>query len=113
MCTEQCAAIPLELAMAYILPRTSAPVNKYQIIADAERHVASLGSQYSSWVVGVTDSPDRRRDEHCRKGRLTWRWRYWDAETEDDARAVELYFLGKGMQGGPGGSGSANYVYVF
>ena len=113
MCIGQCLANSLEPTVTYMLPRTSALVNKYQIIAEAERHVASLGSQYSSWVVGVTDSPDRRRSEHDREGRLTWRWRYWDAETEDDARAVELYFLGKGMQGGPGGSGNANYVYVF
>lgn len=68
---------------------------------------------YKTWTIGVTDDLDRRRAEHKRDGKKTSRWRYWNADTERDARAVERHFLARGMQGGSGGAGQADYVYVF
>lgn len=88
-------------------------MDKHQIIAEIEAYIASRGPPGSSWVVGVTDDPDRRRDEHRREGHSTSRWRHWPADTEDDARAAERYFSNGGTQGNPGGPGNASYVYAF
>ena len=64
---------------------------------------------YPAWTVGITDDPDRRRQEHGNPSG----WYHWNADSEQVARNVEGYFLKKGMRGGSGGSGIANYVYIF
>ena len=71
------------------------------------RVTAVLG--YSAWTIGVTDDPARRRGEHSNPGA----WRAWDADTEQAARNVEAHFIAKGMKGGTGGAGRADYVYMF
>ena len=76
------------------------------IIAAIERVV---GGEYSIWTIGVTDDPNRRRIEHVNPGA----WIQWNADTEQAARNVESYFLGKRMKGGGGGPGGADYVYIF
>lgn len=83
------------------------------IIAAIDSLVANRNRPYETWTIGVTDSPDRRRDEHRNSGKDTQWWRHWNADTEMDARAVEQHFLNKRMQGGTGGPGRADYVYVF
>ena len=87
---------------------------KAQEIADAiAKLVDHSGYPYEKWTVGITDNPSQRRSYHKQKGNdMSW-WHHWNADTEDDARAVERHFLGKGMRGGTGGSGKADYVYVF
>ena len=69
--------------------------------------------QYAQWTIGVTDNPDQRRRTHESENKDTRRWSVWDANTEDEARDVERHFIGLGMQGGTGGRGRADYVYVF
>lgn len=64
---------------------------------------------YSIWTIGITDDPDRRKQEHGNPGA----WRHWRADTETIARNVEKYFLEKGMKGAPGGGENPNYVYIF
>jgi len=66
-------------------------------------------THYSAWTIGVTDDPARRRREHDNPKV----WYDWDADTEQVARNVEAYFVGKGMKGDTGGGGSADYVYIF
>ncbi len=66
-------------------------------------------SEYSFWNIGVTDNPVRRRREH----RSPDAWYDWDADTEQEARNVEAYFIAKGMKGATGGGGKADYVYIF
>ncbi|MBA7579355.1 hypothetical protein ES708_21225 [subsurface metagenome] len=64
---------------------------------------------YSLWTIGVTDDPNKRKEEH---GNPKY-WHQWDADSEQQARNVESYFMDKGMKGGTGGLGSADYVYIF
>ncbi len=71
--------------------------------------IEDIVSVYSAWTIGVTDNPARRKIEH---GNPT-AWLQWDADTEIGARNVEEYFLGKGMKGGGGGPGRADFVYIF
>ncbi len=81
-----------------------------EIKAAIEKLVKSTKSKkYSIWTVGVTDDPKRRKAEH----ENTKAWRQWNAGSETAARNVEKHFLGKGMKGGGGGPGKADYVYIF
>lgn len=81
-------------------------VSELAIKSEIERIV---GGGYSAWTIGVTDNPARRKVEHGNPPQ----WHQWDADTEAVARAVERYFLDKGMKGAPGGAGRADYVYIF
>ena len=63
----------------------------------------------SLWTIGVTDDPERRYQEHGKPKH----WLCWEADTEEQARAVESFLIEKGMKGGTGGPGSAGYVYIF
>ena len=71
--------------------------------------IERIVSHYSVWTIGVTDNPARRKAEHGNPSV----WHNWDADTETAARNVEKYFLDKGMKGGGGGAGRADYVYIF
>ena len=71
--------------------------------------IEAIISVPSNWTIGVTDDPTRRKAEHGNPSG----WRQWDADTETAARNVESYFIAKGMKGGSGGSGRADYVYIF
>lgn len=66
-------------------------------------------SDYSVWTIGVTDDHARRKREHGNPQT----WYTWNGDTEQIARNVEAHFKGKGMKGGTGGLGSADYVYIF
>lgn len=77
--------------------------------ANIKAAIETIVTDYTIWTIGVTDDPSRRRAEH---GNPT-HWHQWDADTEQAARNVEAHFLAKGMKGGPGGLGRADYVYIF
>ena len=66
-------------------------------------------NSYSSWTIGITDDPDRRKGEH---GNPKY-WHEWKAHSEQIARNVEAHFLEKGMKGGGGGGDHPNWVYIF
>ena len=68
-----------------------------------------LVNNYSAWTIGVTDNPTWRKIQRGSPSS----WSEWNAGTEASARSIEKYFLDKGMKGGVGGGGSANYVYIF
>jgi hypothetical protein len=68
---------------------------------------------YSIWTIGITDDPERRKKEHEDEGKSVAYWSHWKADTEAIARAVETYFIDKGMKGGTGGPSHGEYVYVF
>ena len=67
------------------------------------------GRDYSKWTIGVTDYPKRRKSEHGNP-RV---WHNWNANTEKVARRIESRFINRGMKGGGGGPGNADYVYIF
>jgi len=81
-------------------------VNESEIKGAIERIVSG---KYSSWTIGITDDPDRRRTEHSNPKY----WHQWRADTETIARNVEKYFTEKGMNGATGGGEHPNYVYIF
>lgn len=77
-----------------------------QIIREIERLVQR---DYGNWYVGITADPEQRKADHGNPAT----WRAWDAESEGEARAVERYFLARGMDGGVGGGADPTYVYVY
>ncbi len=80
-------------------------VSESTIKTDIEGRV----NYYPVWTIGVTDNPDRRREEHGNPST----WYQWNADCEQVARNVEAYFIEEGMKGGTGGGGGADYVYIF
>lgn len=81
--------------------------------SEIEHRVSSANTKnYAIWTIGVTDDPDRRKDEHGKDHDVKY-WMLWKADNETAARNVEAYFINKGMKGGTGGHGTADYVYVF
>lgn len=79
------------------------------ITAAIENVVGQTSNKYSIWTIGVTDDPASRKGQHGNPGS----WMHWNADSESAARNVEKHFLAKGMKGGTGGGGKADYVYIF
>lgn len=81
------------------------PVDE-QILADAiQNHIKSKNKDvrlskeiYKKWKVGITNDPDRRYKENLpRGGKILRYWKCWNAETKDNALAVEGIFCNKGF----------------
>ena len=72
-------------------------------------------TQLGDWYIGITNKPERRKDEREREGLNTKAWHWWTAIDEDTAIRVEKYFLKRGMKGGPGEDEDTiqNKVYIF
>ena len=88
-------------------------VSESQMKTEIEGRVMSAEKKdYSIWTIGVTDNPSRRKEEHGKDHNVKY-WMQWEADSETAARNVEEYFIAKGMKGGEGGKGSADYVYIF
>ena len=81
-------------------------VSEFFIRGEIERLV---GLFPSAWTIGVTDSPFLRRVQHGTPSQ----WHDWNADSEQTARNIEAEFIRKGMKGGTGGPGRADYVYIF
>ena len=88
-------------------------MNAQEIADEIDKWVRHSGGPYKKWTVGVTDNPAQRRRQHERDDEDVLWWRTWNASSEQAARSVEKHFLNKGMQGGAGGRGNADHVYVF
>jgi len=89
-------------------------MKKSRIISEIERKVSTEKKiDYSTWIMGVTDTPKIRKDQHDSNGKDVKHWKDWSTDSEKDGRDIEEYFLDKGMNGDTGGKGSASYVYIF
>lgn len=89
-------------------------MKKSDIIAAIDNRVMSAKNKnYAIWIIGVTDDPNTRKDQHKSDDENVDYWQHWNADSEKDARDIEAYFIQKGMKGGTGGGGNANYVYIF
>ncbi len=84
---------------------TAARMSAAQIIAA----VGAVVVHPPSWYIGITEDPDRRRQEHGNP----LGWYLWHADSERTARQVEKHFLALGMQGDTGGGLSPDWVYIY
>ena len=81
-------------------------MNKSSIIDEIKDRASE---PYSQWYIGVTDDPIGRRTEH---GNPTT-WFRWRSDSESESREIEKIFLDLGMNGGSGGLGNAEFVYIY
>jgi hypothetical protein len=68
-----------------------------------------VGGRYAGWRIGITDDPERRKQEH---GNPSWFF-CWHVGHEGVARSLEKEFKNRGMFGGVGGRGEGEYLYLF
>ena len=68
-----------------------------------------VSSGYTKWTIGLTEDPDSRKEEH--KNPVTWF--QWQADSQLDAKYIEMYFQGKGMWGFPTEGDNPTHVYIF
>jgi len=88
-------------------------MNKPTIISAIEEIIKG---SYSSWTIGITNDPDRRKQEHESDGNDVRYWRQLLADSLQDAQDTEKYFLDKDCKGGTGGNLSPyknTYVYIY
>jgi len=89
-------------------------MNKSQIISEIEYKISqSKTEDYSTWTMGITNTPKIRKDQYNNECKDIKHWKDWSTDNEKDGKDIEEYFLDKGMKGDVGGSGSASYVYIF
>ena len=87
-------------------------MEKSQIISEIEKRVSRVKPDYTLWTIGITDTPKSRKDQHYDNHKNVREWADWSTNSESDGRAIEEYFLDKGMKGDAEG-GSIKYVYIF
>lgn len=86
--------------------------SKDQITLEIATYIVRGGGGYGAWYVGVTADPITRLfGGHGVQKRGDW-WINREADSEDDARAIEQHFLKRGCDGGPGG-GDQNVRYIY
>lgn len=88
--------------------------NKQSIVIGIEQRVQSSKTpNYKSWRIGITQDVQQRYEEWEKPPHFL----YWEADSLQDAQAIEAYFIHqKGMVGGTGGDLDArkmSYVYIF
>lgn len=69
--------------------------------------------KYPYWYIGITNDPNRRKQEHIDDGKNVTHWTQWPVDAKDDAGDIESYFHILGMKGGGGGSEDPTHVYIY
>lgn len=92
------------------------PESVQKIINDIEYYIRNKCNfqNYEQFYIGITKDIETRLfgSHSVPSTNYCWIWR--EAFCDTDARAVESYFLGLGMQGGQGGGDEeSKYVYVY
>jgi hypothetical protein len=81
-----------------------------------EAIINRAGGSYTDWRIGITNDPVERKQVWAKTEDVS-AWEQWPANSLEDARAIENYFIqNKEMDGGVGGSASDDttvYVYIF
>jgi hypothetical protein len=81
-------------------------VIRAEIIENIEQIVAG---DYTRWTIGLTEDPDRRKEGHKNPAM----WYQWQADSQLNAKYIEMYFQGKGMWGFPADGEEPTYIYIF
>ena len=88
-------------------------MDKSKIISDIEYRIKSKTGDYSSWTIGISDTPKIKKDQHDNEGKDVDNWKDWSTDSKKDALYIEGKFLDKGMRGDAGEDGKASYLYIF
>jgi hypothetical protein len=87
---------------------------KQQLTSELSEHMRKGGGTYREWYVGISsDARARLFNGHGVAEKGDW-WIYTEADTNQDARDVEQYFLKLGCDGGPGGGDyTSKMIYAY
>ncbi len=98
-------------------------MNKDTIISQINDKVDNTGienkpnltrkEKYPYWYIGITDDPDRRKQEHIDNKKNVKFWTEWPVDNEDDAGEIEKHFHDLRMKGSGGGSKNPTHVYIY
>lgn len=90
-------------------------VDRSQIIQEIFACMMNVGGQHGSWYVGVTADPKRRLFTEHNVNEKLGNWIHRTADTAQDARGIEEYFLNiLQTDGGLGSSDeTARTVYAY
>ncbi len=69
--------------------------------------------RYNTWHIGLTNDPDKRRDDCERDGERTDFWMDWRADSLEDAKEIETRFANRGMKVMSGQLRPQGNVFVF
>lgn len=73
----------------------------------------TLGSNYSSWYVGIANNPERRLFQEHEVNKENGRWIYAKCYSDSSAREAEQALISNlKTQGGPGG-GDDSTIYAY
>ena len=84
-------------------------VNPIGIVSQVFRIISDTGTNFQEWTVGITAEPEERKVTHGSPDT----WQQWEADSEEDARNIEVFLLKQDMKGGTGGGKNPRYVYIF
>ncbi len=86
---------------------------RHAIIIIIEAFVKEHRGNYEDYYIGITNSKDTRLGQH-RVDQQNDIWMCEEAQTDQEARNIENFFIEKGMDGGPGGGNEDSvFVYVY
>ena len=81
-------------------------VIRTEIIESIEKIVTS---NYTSWALGLTENSDKQKKKHKNPAI----WYQWQAESQLDAKYIEMYLQNKGMWGFPAEGDEPTCIYIF
>ena len=84
------------------------------IITEIQNHMAKRGGTYGDWYCGIASDPRQRLFVDHNVSENNDAWIHRDYGTENTARDVERYFLGKGCKGDEGGGDwQTKHIYTY
>lgn len=76
--------------------------------------MSRIGGQYKDWYIGITSDGKQRLFNDHSVNESADNWIFAPADTNEEARSVEKYFLGRGCDGGVGGGDyTSKTVYAY
>ena len=89
-------------------------MNKQDVISRIKDYISSNGGSYSEWYIGIASSPRERLFNDHNVNEKIDAWIYQQAESENEAREIEKFFLDNlRTDGGSGGGINPDYVYAY
>ena len=81
-----------------------------EIRSEIIKHIEQIVTgDYTRWALGLAENPDRQKKEHGNPAV----WYQWQAESQLDAKYIEMYLQNKGMWGFPTEGDEPTYIYIF
>jgi hypothetical protein len=93
-------------------------MHQSQIVMGINARVASTGTPYGDWGIGLTHNSEARKTQlRVAEAKDTDRWTQWQVDSLADGQSIESYFIkDKGMRSGTRVdlyAGKPLFVYIY